>query len=242
MNFAHYMEDTDYMRYLLPQLFNQWSLVKDEVANDLNNDLRYEIMLTCPYELLFEPYKQNQVFMKSWFEGNKNRKVTFDGIKVYHINEPAEDDTFICNYRKDNGVCNGPTIVFYNTATPHVYQKSNFVNGQFCGPYKLYSEAGLLSQEGEMYNDMEQGRFYIYDDTTGEIITECTFVNDVKEGPAVHYNEYDGKRLINCGSYHNDKQIGLWVLTNITTGKVLSETTFDQDGNIITSLNFDDND
>ena len=209
LEFAHWFEDYKYTEVLLIELFNHWTQLKDKLLDELHDDLISDVMLHCPHDLLFETYKRDNRFMKSWFEYDKNRKVTVDGNKVYYINKPDEDSTHLINCHSEGDIFTGPVTSFYNQPNPIVAYEATFLNNKGHGPYKRYSQAGFLEVNSELCNGNKHGQCLEYRSDTGELCARFTYVDGVLEGPAENHGNWDGDPTINVGMYHKGKKNGV---------------------------------
>jgi len=145
LDFARYMDDEAYINVVIDGLFDHWSLVSDVVYNKLDDATFEQIMLRAPYDLLPDSYKRNKSFRNLWFESNRDRTVSVDGYKIYHLNVVSpEGGGYLENYYTINGLTTGTMKVFDTDSNYYLQETEEYVNGKVNGLIYKYANNGLL--------------------------------------------------------------------------------------------------
>ena len=132
-------------------------------------------------------------------------------------------------FHTENGKVNGRVTAFYNNSLIKAFQ-ANYLNGGLHGPFKEIKMENSTTRiiEGHFIDSKKHGPWLEYYADTGKLICEMTFVNGVKQGPAVHYGIYDGDETTNSGNYFNNKKDGLWQSHNLSKNKLMSQAVFNE--------------
>jgi len=97
LTFANYLQDNKYFEHTVQRLFDNWSTLSHIIYEDkVSHDVKYAVLLLCPYDLLPEVYRQDKIFIKQWLSSSDNVTRTIDGSKCCHINAPPPEETVNC--------------------------------------------------------------------------------------------------------------------------------------------------
>jgi len=112
-----YFDDDGYFMYLVNELLNSWTSLST-ILDDINSNLRFDIYLHCPYDVIPRKYLNNASFFYAWIDINKNTYVTLNGneqhYKKYVTND--NDNNILILYHTTNGAEIGlrTEITFYD--------------------------------------------------------------------------------------------------------------------------------
>jgi len=190
-----YFDDSDYFNYLLQQMFNSWSYLFVIVYNDITVELRWIILLQCPYDFIPEVYINNRVFMDEWNRINSNKIVIVNGNEKYYINHKSYNGEYlateISNYHTiigdDKMEVGHRFTIRYNTNGQIIYY-SRYFNGKLNGLQESWYN------EGQTSGSQLKSRNY--------------YVNNVQHGLSEQW--YSNGNLEFRENYDNGKPHGVW--------------------------------
>ena len=181
-----YFLDMNYFRYLLKQLFDNWSCVGDIICGQdcVNPDLQREILLYCPYDMLPQHYIDDKCFFNLWLNNNRNKTIIINGnsnggsCQMYHNDFVISELIAIRdeNSNNDDDLCyhSGSTLTLYHT-----------VDGQECGFKKMFT-------------------YYLGDNS----LYECEYFDRIQHGIWKQWSK--SGRLSLCGEYQHGNKTGVW--------------------------------
>lgn len=78
-------EDLNFFHQLLQQLLKLWTLLSPVLyTNKVDFDVKWDIWLRCPYQLLPDDWLSNREFMAEWQELSSNKSVVINDIEVFN--------------------------------------------------------------------------------------------------------------------------------------------------------------
>ena len=182
---CHFIGHRQFFNFLMQQLFNTWSTIAS-IINDMNDNLKRDIYLLCPYNFLPIDYQTNLAFLNVWYPNHETitcvegkyyfTQCTFDnkmcGAKHLRLVEPRCAKT-----TKDEFVIHGTFRIW-----GHVVDDDD--NGCDNKQQYLIIEDnyihGLRTSSVQYHNNGNVGEINNYDDSGKLVTAEAFYPSGVK--------------------------------------------------------------
>jgi antitoxin component YwqK of YwqJK toxin-antitoxin module len=193
-----FTSDIQFFNFLLKSLFNLWTVLSPVLyGNKVTNEVKWEIWLCCPYQLLPDSWQENTTFMRMWKSRQDNKHITVNGDEVFDFEHVTATTQAVDNNNLDEaedenegeGENEGETITtFVTRATSYNRQHDN--TNISSNVIKEVNNGQLLSTINNItYNGKEQGQVIV---EFGNDTTIYNVINDLENGP---YRSYKGQQL-----------------------------------------------
>lgn len=209
----HITDDKNYFSHLMRQLHKFWTLLSPILyGNEVNDNVKRDIYLCCPYQVLPKSYLNNKVFFDEWLKLNFNKNFTLN-----------DDQNF--NYKKMEveGQCS-LYITYSNSHNSKVYKKIGQDDSGTQTTYngRIEGEWDYVRQGYKTINNSVDGLpngYCIEYNKNGQICHENYMINGDREGIGRGYypngkiryeDEYQGGKIVNgCKEWYDDEQHSL---------------------------------
>jgi antitoxin component YwqK of YwqJK toxin-antitoxin module len=205
LNIAKLFMDDSYMGYLAEQVFNNWTIMSNIVYNNLNDELRQDVLLRGPYVFLPDYLVNDKMFMTEYEK---------DPILAAKVNDNEVYYSFVEGKDRDFNL----TISTYHT-----------VNGEEVGKklVKAYYYPSInILYEGEYINGLKHGRWkYYYDNKQHTLEHEANYIDEVKHGLWRQWYDNEEHTLKAEGEYKNGQRVGHWIYYDVN-GNVITSNNY----------------
>jgi antitoxin component YwqK of YwqJK toxin-antitoxin module len=188
------LDDVNFFRLLLKSLFKLWTILSPMLySNKISNEVKWEIFLYCPYQLLPEIWQEDKAFMRLWHKNKDNKLVTINSDEVFtyqHVSERTmmEENNLAGDGDGDEDE-DGEVIIVPITVmekvTSYVRHHDDIVvyNREVSG---IKNSQVMVTEYNTSYNGMEQGKKVtsIVNNTT-----TINMINGISNGPETNYDE-----------------------------------------------------
>jgi antitoxin component YwqK of YwqJK toxin-antitoxin module len=178
------MGDGNFFQFLLKSLFKLWTVLSPVLySNKVSEEVKWEIWLQCPYQLLPDMWQQNDAFMRLWHKNVNNKIVIINGDEVFTFEHVSEriimDEVNIANGEdEDEHLVDVPTTV-REKVTSYIRQHDN-VNISDKKITDIREGKIIDTEYYTTYNGKEQGKVIT---ELGTDVTTSNKINGVDNGP-----------------------------------------------------------
>lgn len=202
LSLASYLLDQGYLAYLMSQVRLVWSSLSNQVEKQLA-DVKRDIYLHLPYQLVPEEYMEVTDFFKDWLAVNANTTMLVDG-KVYQTRVQYPDQTTNKLSKLSEYNCPNDVVIFIND---HI-AFHRYVKTIFCQDDKILVRIPLLGYE--RHGDYSETYSNISLDNKPTVIVKGSYQQGSKTGIwQYRYADY-ATRPKARGLYDNGLRQGVW--------------------------------
>jgi len=244
--------DMNYFNFLVGQLHEFWSILSpilfDRTNYQVDSDIKRDLFLHCPHELLPDNYLNNKIFFKQWLSINNDNPISIDGGSqtfTYKSSDKTSNKIF-------NSTCKN-NYADYNIVSRSIVDTSNnslLTDTLFDGisQYKstYENEQKNYVNEQSYINGNSNGPSNVYNLRTGKLFTHSYYINNKLEGLNVDYfddghislEEHYHNGIVDgvIKSYYDNEQHTIAIESLYDDGKIQSSKLYYNNGNLYANL------
>jgi len=185
-----YTGDNNFFHYIITCLFKLWTMLSPVLySNKVSEEVKWELWLHLPHQLLPESWQLDPVFMKTWRSREDNKHIVINGDEIFDFEQITEG--VVANDDEDDDDENGQQvpvnqITVTKKVTSYVRQHDD-VNISDTETKELNNGKLVVFSASTTYDDSLQGSGIVESNNIKEVFNA---INDRDNGP---YMEYDGQ-------------------------------------------------
>jgi len=230
--------DTNFFNWLLVSLFKLWTTLSPVMyGNNVSNEVKWEIWLRLPYQLLPDVWQSDTNFMNSWLQRSDNKHVVINGDETFTYEVVTTNTKVYMTTVTEQGIVDINNIIT-TKATTYDRQHDNVVisNNKI---EDAIDDNIVFVEYNTTYNDHDQGKITVIENNTidnnnGDNDDGNTNINSICERTVYYaingdecglYKTYEGDNL--CSQWYriNGRMEGMKI-QYFTNGKVKHETSY----------------